>query len=270
MRHTRFVIVGSYEGKHGITMIVWLASYPRSGNTLFRLAFKELYGRGTFSKHEDWQFFAMGAADTIGHARLPKSLEELDRDPDLFLVKTHDLPEDERPAIYLVRDGRDAICSFAHFLRTYQPPRRPVRWAETLGGLIGLDPLARRMRHLITSPEPFGGWSGNVRAWLRRPRPVSAVVRYEELVLNPLAAVREAVDACDVSLSSRAGATVPSFESLRSRWPDFFRKGVVSGFRAEMSRRNHDLFWQYHSEAMEELGYKRCPGDPGDNGAPKG
>ena len=77
--------------------MIWLASYPRSGNTLMRNILYEVYGlsSGEFHREE-------------GHY-----LEE-----DYFshpFVKTHLLPLQLEPsdssirAVYIVRDGRDAL-----------------------------------------------------------------------------------------------------------------------------------------------------------------
>lgn len=34
-------------------MIIWLASYPRSGNILLRIILKSVFGKETYSKYND-------------------------------------------------------------------------------------------------------------------------------------------------------------------------------------------------------------------------
>jgi len=100
-------------------MIVWLASYPRSGNTFFRVLMKHLYGIKTYSIYNDSLFSEIGASEMIGHEDLPASIEELSRSSRLYLIKTHGLPTDDSPVIYLVRDGRDSIVSYARYIMSF-------------------------------------------------------------------------------------------------------------------------------------------------------
>jgi len=81
--------------------MIWLASYPRSGNTFFRIILHEVYGIKSV-------------------AYTGPFMEKGDYSPEEYpVIKTHllpdQLPEDDKtPSIYLVRDGRDAIVSMAH------------------------------------------------------------------------------------------------------------------------------------------------------------
>src|SRR5262245_61488963 len=96
-------------------MIVWLASYPRSGNTFLRAALHGLYGCQSIDRYTANR--PLSSQVPYGFSmRLPKdtSLEELAKSNSLYAVKTHDLPSSDcHPAIYLVRDGRDALVSYA-------------------------------------------------------------------------------------------------------------------------------------------------------------
>jgi hypothetical protein len=51
-------------------MLVWLASYPRSGNTLLRAVLKECLGLSTFSLHDDGDrrvFATPSLCEAVGH-----------------------------------------------------------------------------------------------------------------------------------------------------------------------------------------------------------
>jgi hypothetical protein len=93
-------------------MIVWLAAYPRSGNTLVRLLLKRLFGVSTFSLYDDPA--DIGADPTVAHELGHRShgltnegfYEMASTKPEMYFVKTHDLPRDDAPAIYIIRDGR--------------------------------------------------------------------------------------------------------------------------------------------------------------------
>ena len=97
-------------------MLIWLASYPRSGNTYLRLLLSKTFGVTTWSVYDhdrntDRVFErASGQAQptfTSSHALCDAAANS----PDPCFVKTHELPEpgDTHPAVYLLRDGRAAV-----------------------------------------------------------------------------------------------------------------------------------------------------------------
>ena len=93
-------------------MIVWIASFPRSGNTFLRIVLNRLYGVRT-SVAYDFD----GVADRLGPSLVgfeerPGTFAAMRESPGVHLVKTHQ-PRDEQlvngdKAICLVRDGGTA------------------------------------------------------------------------------------------------------------------------------------------------------------------
>lgn len=60
-------------------MIVWLASYPRSGNTYLRMLLHQLHGLKTYSVYDDPLLELLdGSAEAVGHEKLPGSLDGLE------------------------------------------------------------------------------------------------------------------------------------------------------------------------------------------------
>jgi hypothetical protein len=230
-------------------MIVWLASFPRSGNTLVRILLHHVFGRQSYSLYEErpGEGGEENIASVMGSAG-QVSMDDLDvlrRRPDTSLVKTHGLPCDDSPALCLVRDGRDALVSYGHFVRAYEPAAAGRRTFED------------QLRILIESRVHFGGWSGNVRAWYARPGGGPTVwLRYEDLVRDSLVRLSEAMGRLGVELRD-TGAPPPDFAGLHRRWPDFFRAGAIGGWRREMSEELHGLFWERHHEPMGWFGYDR-------------
>lgn len=243
-------------------MIVWLASYPRSGSTFFRLLIYMGWGLKTYSEYDDLVFDHMeGLARTIGHEKLPAPIEHLKRLRGVFLVKTHDLPTDDSLAIYLVRDGRDALVSYARYTQSF---RRRTFW-QRCKGAIGFDSYGSTLRELIAEGTRYGGWSENVLRWRGREA-TRITVRYEDLIDDPIKWVDEALRA--VGCLKRGGYTgcpIPSFEELNERWPQFFRKGRAGGWQKEMSASLEELFWKHHGHAMEELGYEKALAEGSDH-----
>lgn len=234
----------SPEKKHRIRC--WIASFPRSGNTYFRNILYYVYGIESGTWHRETAF-------------------PVDDDYDTFpFVKTHLLPHEVVPddpsirAICLVRDGRDCMVSIAHQRRDLVAP--------------GSD-LVENMREAIVAAEGsfFGGWSENIKAWIQR---ADLIIRYEDLIEDP----KKQFERVEKLLGLPTGNwnNLPTFEELKSgkarygsaaRRRDasidpvhfagkFFRKGKPGDWKEEMSAELQDLFWNYHGEMMEALGYE--------------
>jgi hypothetical protein len=228
-------------------MIVWLASYPRSGNTFLRALLYQVYGVHTHEFYDkDLDPASFEVLSTIfGADPADPSLDDMKRSNEYFLVKTHDMPEEDYPAIYIVRDGRDALVSHAHFVLQYDqqlpPDVQRERFDDTLKMLVETD-------------ASFGGWSGNVRAWTTRSTK-TAIVRFEDLVRKPLDTIRPAMEDVGYTPSELPVPNIPMFEELRGKLPAFFRKGRIGSWREEMREDLHELFWKRHGAMMDAMGY---------------
>jgi 2-polyprenyl-3-methyl-5-hydroxy-6-metoxy-1,4-benzoquinol methylase len=226
-------------------MVIWLASYPRSGNSFARIALKHLFGLRNTSRYKEK--VTPESCYLIGKP-LEMTLEEMAAAAEPCFVKTHEMPaDDDYPAIYLVRDGRDALVSYAHFTLSTEN-----------GTPTGGDRAAflRVLRELITSNSRFGGWGPNVLAWKQRTVP-TVMIRHEDLVSSPGAVLQAALSAIGQRHLLNDGATLPTFQDLHKALPWFFRKGQIGAWRDEMPEALHDLFWERHQEAMVALDYPR-------------
>lgn len=139
------------------------------------------------------------------------------------LLKTHDLPtENARPAVVMVRDGRDAIVSYGR-LALYE--RHGI-----LPGDVEIEQLEAVCRDLILERHsPFGTWCESIRRWSERPN--SCVVRYEDLCRDP------------------------AFEELRAMRPAVMFRGEPGGWERDFSPELLELFLNENGEMMSQLGY---------------
>lgn len=221
--------------------LTWLASYPRSGNTLLRAILKHCFGLSSQSLYQDQEFADPNVRDVVGH-------EDVGRDARLFIaaarragrslyVKTHELPPaDRHPAIYVVRDGRSAVVSHAHYLHDILG--RDFSLAEVIEGRAGLS------------------WSQHVRAWTVPARANTLIVRYEDLAdgnRDTLAAI-----------SSFTGQPLLrgfdiSFDRLHGLHPTFFRRGSNAANIAEMDAASARLFERHHGDTLRAMGYGGQP-----------
>ena len=245
-------------------MVIYLASYPRSGNTFLRLLLNRALGLKTCGV--DLLFDQLGIADMIGHQPFPDTIENLNSRPELYFVKTHDLPSDNLPAIYIVRDGRDTVVSFARYTcsfpnRSWRSRRFAIAQffndpASHLAALSELDPFKRSLKKIITG-SLFGGWSKNVLGWTRNRQGPTTVIRFEDLISDPLNALQKVLLSLPLEIGEYRPPAIPTFEELHKLAPEFFRKGRVGSWRSEFTPRLYELFWSIHGDAMDFHAYRR-------------
>jgi hypothetical protein len=231
-------------------VIVWLASYPRSGNTFLRLVLHEAFGVATHTVYDDDDPVAQRVGpELVGYEPRPVPLAEMAASQQPYFVKTHRLRSDESPALLVVRDGRDAITSYAHMRAA----------ATTNPGDAAAYRLAfeREAEDQINRTDSnTGSWGRNVLSWIDGAHPRRKILRFEDLVSRPSVAV-EAAARMVPALPVRLDAGVPTFDELHQRDPTFFRRGTNGSYLAELPSRLLDQFWANaeHRRAMQELGY---------------
>lgn len=235
-------------------MIVWLASYPRSGNTLLRTVLHQTLGHSSYSDEIDPEVrrnvaLAEGVERKFGHFDLPSAWDDFyphaTRAGETYFVKTHRAPRDNQPAIYVIRDGRSALVSYAKFHREFQPQH------------------GKSLPHLVLGDDYYGGWSDHYRAWSSRGGAQTLVLRYEDLA--------RASDSLVESLARFIGTSAPPrpwvnpFEEMRNANPAFFRRGKLEwDGDAAWTPFVDRLFWRLHGELMRDLGYPTPPGASSD------
>ena len=223
--------------------MIWLASFPRSGNTFFRNVLYEVYGIKSSTYHQDYK-------------------RDLDKNYDRFeVVKTHLLP-DQLPdhiknakSVYLTRDGRDALVSMAHHRKDIVD--------------IGSD-FYNNLLLAIMSPEGsyFGGWSENVKQWTEK---ADIVIKFEDLIKDPIKELEKLRAIMD--LPAPDISKLPTFKQLKFGKPKYgdksskpnaksfaqlnFRKGKSGGWKEEMPKELHRLFWDVHKTQMVKNGYTK-------------
>ena len=192
---------------------IWLASYPRSGNTWFRLLWSHYTGLPTFSVHQD------------GHRkRNPIPMKILKVPPSMYkttaLTKTHYRevpPLDTLPAVVLVRDGRDMAVSYWHYLKEIDNYNVP-------------DGVLEEM--IATGDIMFGSWTSWLKHWLiERATPASIVWTFDEITTrSPSEIIGRTLNALDIAQPDTDAEPPPDFTSLQKLDPAFFRRGVSRQF----------------------------------------
>jgi hypothetical protein len=222
---------------------VWIASYPRSGNTFLRIILQNIFRVPTYSLYNvEGQSFRDPSADPLDEAPLlPANWRQLTSDSSSatrLLIKTHGPPEDDSPAIYVVRDGRAATHSYYHYHQkfSFEQP-----------GLV----------EVIAGACQFGGWSAHYGAWHPKTRPDTLFLRYEELVNQPAEIIPQLAAFLQLEPT---GGRLPTFEELQKTYPNFFRRGQNTDYTTQWTPGQMALFNRLHGGVMKELGYPLAPG----------
>jgi hypothetical protein len=189
-------------------MIIWLASYPKSGNTFLRslLTAYLLTNDGKFNLHSlgkiyqfpDIKFFKELNIDTSKELEVVKNYikvqEKINSEDNnsIRFVKTHSSLNDINGykftdlkntlgAIYIVRDPRTIIKSYANHnqMSLEASCNRLLEFGATIGGLKNSKVEAN---HITTH---MGSWSSNYNTW-KEFKKVNKylLVKYEDLVLE--------------------------------------------------------------------------------------
>ena len=234
-------------------MIIWLASYPRSGNTFLRVVLRRLYGAPTYSIYDDDDPVAQRVGPSLVGYRPKPERAVMSDGADIYFTKTHKRRKgDGYRAIYLFRDGRDAVVSHAHLRLSQQQ-------AVDSDGQATFETFLREeiTRPYLEGQPSSGTWGGNVLSWLGAADTSVTLLRYEDLIVDPRGSVERAVSSLLPELVPIADAVIPSFSELREIDPLFFRRGVAHSHPDEMPEELHELFWAQpeNATAMRLLRY---------------
>lgn len=221
-------------------MIIWLASYPRSGNTLTRQILNTVFDKPSYSRYDDLGDIAKdpSTVERVGHTLLPGDSWEqaavvLQADPQVNFVKTHHPPEDQGKAIYVVRHPCAAVVSFVHYQRKV---RDRVVTPEQI--LLGLP------RGII--------WGRHLDDWDPLTRPNTLLVRFEDLLADASGQIERIAEFTGLD---RVGEWHNDFDALRESNPNFFRSGQTEPPWDELGAEGRRLLELLHGDWLTRLGY---------------
>lgn len=273
----------------------WLTSYPKSGNTWMRLALSCLMhgwsapdfdlGHNGFAANACQRADLDSTLDVESSDMTPEDTEALrpttyrlmaaaSRTP--LYRKVHDAwtltatgeplfpPEVTLGTIYIVRDPRDVAVSWSHFS------------GLDLDSIISImcDPnaiLANPKGGAVDNlPQRLLCWSGHVRSWLNAPGSPPCVLRYEDMLADPIGALRRAGECAGLptdphSVGQAVAAT--RFDTLKAREAEqgfaggqrrggtFFRGGRSGDWKTALTTDQTARLCHAHKEMMEHFCY---------------
>ncbi len=274
--------------------IIWLASYPKSGNTWFRVFLTNLRGE----KDEPAQINRLNSTpiasargifdDEAGIEASDMTPDEIDRlRPEIYthlaeeaeetpFMKVHDayisndknIPlfpkEATAGAIYIIRNALDVVISFAdHSAWDYD--QAILRMADEE---FAFCRQPKRLHHQLR--QKLLSWSSHVKSWTEQtPFPV-CVLRFEDMKQKPVETFEKAVQFSGLEYGREEilkALKLSSFEELQRQEKEggfkekspssdmFFRKGEVGSWREKLTEKQAGQIIHDHREVMRRFGY---------------
>ena len=271
-------------------LIVWLASYPKSGNTWVR-AFLHNYILQPPAPYSINDLDRLSASECAAaffrpydprpaaaytEAEVQRMRPAVHRDltrlhDDLVFIKTHNAARAlhgvalctwtlTAGAIYLARDPRDVAVSYARYT------------GRSLDDIIAFMGNAGAS-HRGTDAQVFerlGSWSGHAESWLARPK--TLVLRYEDLSTAPERAFGKIVGFLGDGVAElerlRRAVAYSDFKTLAQQelhggyvakspatGAAFFREGRIGQWRQHLTAAQASRIEADHSAMMQKFGY---------------
>jgi hypothetical protein len=277
-----------------MSRIVWLASYPKSGNTWLR-AFLCNFERGGYSPASINELnngiissdrsMADNALGVECSDLTPREIDLLrpaiyqsmaKQSPDTLYLKTHDaytlnanaeplFPADVTGGVlYVVRNPLDVAVSFAHHERKTLDNSIDLMSRETMTIAYPGEKLSFQLHQRLLS------WSSHVLSWLDQDAVRLHLMRYEDMCQQPeevFAAAARFLGLGDDRERVRRAVEFSSFETLRRqeheygfkekprRAASFFRSGRTGTWREALTTRQIEKLVRDHGTVMGRLGY---------------
>jgi hypothetical protein len=282
--------------------IIWIASYPKSGNTWFRVFLANLLNEAV----SDLNTFQIDGDEDIASSRLsfdsctgldsaclsrqeiaflrPRVYEHLSMTLNKNIwLKTHDayqtLPDGiplfpasaTKAAIYLIRNPLDIVGSYASHN------------GDTIDSIIDkMNNQDFQLQKQIWDaqrqlPQFLGSWSGHVKSWTEMPDYPVCLLRYEDMHLESLATFGKAVAATGIEKSPEEivrAINASTFDKLKKMEQEsgfrerphtsgqFFRAGKIGSWRDSLTEKQAGLIIESHADTMRRHGYLDVSGNP--------
>lgn len=206
---------------------IWLASYPRSGNTYLRIILWHAFGLRSASVYPNDLGRNKKLEKYAGHVQhSPQLLEELQKS-NLPMIKTHEHNKDNRPAIYILRDGRAASVSLWEFYNRTIP-----------------------IESIINGQHRFGTWAKHVQSWDPWERPNTLLLKYEYLRDNLTSALNDIADFLDIDIITTKIPDRNVIAGEDGRWVK-----TKTNWRSHLQGDSLDLFMKLNEDILYKAGY---------------
>lgn len=281
--------------------LIWLASYPKSGNTWLRIlldsvlqyqgetidinkintAGLRIMRRSHFDEFLEFNSGELTMSETNFFKRKYYLEYGLKAQQDVF-IKTHEanvfvggreqlIPEQvTKLCIYIVRNPLDIVGSLSNHYHV------GVDKAIEIMGDSAFTSFRPKKGITSNVPELIGDWSLHVNSWIESKGLPLLLVKYEDLLKQPVAtlskimqalnqpAVKDLLQSAVINNSFNKLVNQEQNSGFREKIVDsgsFFRKGKSGSWKEELTSTQIKQIVQSHGEAMHKLGYSDITSD---------
>jgi hypothetical protein len=281
--------------------VVWLASYPKSGNTWFRVFLTNLLNETNQPAHiNDLTETSISSSRKIfdeysGLSSSDLSFDEIDRirpevykmqsneSENLLFKKVHDKfywvneyqplfpPEISFGAIYFIRNPLDVLVSFSY--HSAKPIEKMITAINNPAFAFcdKNDMLQNQLRQIL------GTWSDHVKSWTNQDLIPLQVIRYEDMILDTFNTFKSAVQFLKiVKTDNQIAAAIQKsdfnilskqekesgFKEKMIKSKSFFRKGKIGDWHNILTNDQRDKVIQKNIDIMKIFGYLNERNEP--------
>ena len=243
-------------------MIIWLASYPKSGNTYVRAFLSAYY----FSENGQFDFSQISNIDQFPHEKFFKEKvnsiseaskqwlpiqKEINKDKKIRFFKTHSFlghyqnneftsPETTLGAVYIVRDPRNVLTSLKNHY-SFDDDK-------------ALEMITDKSRSLMSnngshaSLNFISSWAENYLSWLKDNRFRRLFVKYEDLITNKYETFRDIIVFTNTLMNKVEGVNKLKLQKAieSTNFNDLKKKEISETFDGSQS--SFKSWRKFHSE----------------------
>jgi hypothetical protein len=274
--------------------IVWLASYPKSGNTWFRIFLSNLMNKadepvninelngGPIASSRQLFDEATGLSsadlttDEIEELRPEVYQYASDNSEQLIFQKIHDaftytktgiplVPADATKCVlYFVRNPLDVAVSFAHHSNVSFDTIIEQMNDSSYAFCSRYDKLHNQLRQRLLT------WSEHITSWVDHSHLPLLTIRYEDMKNSPFETFKAAVEFTGLRYTDQEIERAIAFSDFNSikqqevkngfkeKSPgskEFFRKGIIGSWKEELNNAQIEKIKTEHETVMKRFGY---------------
>jgi len=274
--------------------IVWLASYPKSGNTWFRAFLTALLNPGCSevdinnlhpttiaSSRQLFDELAGVSSADLTNGEIERLRPQVYRQnalesEDMIYHKIHDawtrlpggeplIPADVTCAVvYFIRNPLDVVLSFAHHLNTSIDKTIAIMNNPAYAFCERRDRLHNQLSQRLLT------WSGHVKSWVDESGLPVLIMRYEDMLALPEETfaravsflglnqtpgeIHAALDYCTFARLQKQEVE-KGFAEKSAKADSFFRKGIAGEWQQVLTKEQVKRITDEQGEIMERFGY---------------